>query len=214
MSAKTSVINTDNSCPAGTAMNYDGVVARVLGFETISVVATATAAATLSISTGITATVSERITRALAANETATLTLTITAEYMQVSCKGVGTCAVQTILHSGATNKMYSLATSTTGAQIVPTATSLTHVVDLGGVVANANMNVGVFIDSDDTTATAFAAQVSHDGVSFFDWSKFTTGTATTFQTFAVSGFRYLRIEYSNGSGDDKNITLTTQRWV
>jgi hypothetical protein len=211
---RSTVLSAYNSCDAGTPMDFDGLVEPVLGFESITLTATASATATLSISTGATSTVSERISRTIMANQTATITLPVTAAFFQVSCKGLGDCGVQTLLHSGATNKMYSLASKTTGPQVVEDSTTLGLVVDFGGVVANNNLNVGVYSNSDDTTASAFAVQVSHDNVTFYDWSTFTTATPTTFQTFAVSGFRYFRVVYANSSMGPKNITLTMQWWV
>jgi hypothetical protein len=215
MSGKVTVRNGDNSTVAGTALPWTGTKAVSLGFESITVTCLATQDTVMTLYTGITdSTMSAVRSITCSANIPAVISQTVTASHFYVAVSGgAGTIEVETLLHHNSTTPRLTLQSDSTGALVVPTATTLTHDIDLGASITHAPITVGLFLTSDDTTATAFARQASYDGVVFFTIDKFTTATAQTFQTISSDGVRYLRILYSNGSGVDKNITISSSYW-
>ena len=72
----------------------------------------------------------------------------------------------------------------------------------------NSNCTIGVFNSSTDTTTDAFAIGVSPDNTTWYKWQLYTctTSTVTLFTSFAIEGFRYARVVYSNGSGSDQTV--------
>lgn len=209
------VRNTDNCTVAGTALPWTGVKATCLGFESISATCLATQDTVMTLYTGPTdATMSEVSSVQVKATIPSVIVQSVTASrfYVKVS-GGAGTIEVETLLHHDNTTPRLTLHSESTGAVIVPTATTLNHDIDLGPSISHAPITVGLCITSDDTTATAFERQASYDGIEFFTIDKFTTTEAQTFHTISSDGARYLRVVYSNGSGIDTNITISTSYW-
>lgn len=214
MSGKVTVRNGDNSTVAGTALPWTGTKATCLGFESITVTCLATQDTVMTLYTGITdATMSVVRSITCSANIPAVISQSVTASHFYVTVSGgAGTIEVECLLHHNSTTPRLTLQSDSTGA-VVPTATTLTHDIDLGASITHAPITVGLCLTSDDTTASAFERQASYDGVVFFTIDKFDTATAQTFQTMSSNGVRYLRVLYSNGSGVDKNITISSSYW-
>ena len=216
MSGKVTVRNSDNSCDAGTAIPYTGTTAVCLGFESISIRAIATQDTSLSLFTGqTTSSMTAAVVVTATANTPCVITHAVAAQYFYVHVSGgAGTLQLETLLHSGHTETRFVQVSDTTGA-VVPTGTDLVHEIDLGASVRSTPISVGLFLNSDDTTASAFALESSYDGGggSWFLIRKTTTSVQYVFETIDSNGARYLRVKYSNGSGVDKNVTVTSSYW-
>lgn len=72
----------------------------------------------------------------------------------------------------------------------------------------NYNCAVGIYTASTDSTADAFAVEVSRNGTDWLLRSAYTAITTIQFNAFAVEGWRHLRVAYSNSSGVDQTVEI------
>ena len=212
--SKVTVRNSDNSCDAGTAIPFTGTTAVCLGFESISIRAISTQDTSLSLFTGqTTSSMTAAVVVTATANTPCVITHAVATQYFYVHVSGgAGTLQLETLLHSGHTETRFVQVSDTTGA-VVPTGTDLVHEIDLGASVRSTPISVGLFLNSDDTTASAFAREASYDGVVWFLIDKFTTSVQYVFESISSDGARWLRVKYSNGSGTDRSVTVTSSYW-
>lgn len=214
MSGKVTVRNGDNATDAGTALPWTGTKAVCLGFESITLNCLATQDTVLVLYTGITdSTMTAAKTVTVAANVPASIVHTVDNSHFYVAVSGgAGTIEVETLLHYASSAPRYiSIADSTSAT--VPTATSLTHTIDLGASVSTQPITVGLCVDSTDATASAFERQASPDGTTWYTIDKFTATLAQTFHTFDSNGCRFLQILYSNGTGVNQDVAIHSSYW-
>ena len=212
--SKVTVRNSDNSCDAGTALPFVGTKATCLGFESISVNCLATQDTVLTLYTGITdSTMNVVKSVTVSGNVPASIVHTVDTSHFYVGVSGgAGTIELETLLHYASSSPRYvSIADSTSAT--VPTATTLTHTIDLGASVSVVPITVSLCVNSTDSTASAFERQASPDSSTWYTVDKFTCSTARTFHTFDSNGSRFLRVLYSNGSGSNQDVAIHSSYW-
>lgn len=143
---------------------------------------------------------------------------------------GSGTVEVETLLNTTANilpdravsestlveirnDRRLALTTATTAETDVSVGSSLSHTVSLGTALLNHNCTVGIYTTSNDSTADAFAVEVSYNGTDWSLWSKYTVNTTKQFTSFPVYGWRFLRVTYENSSGVDRTIRIDSGFW-
>ena len=199
-----------NSFDAGTAVPYNGTPEIAHGYESISVRALTSASATLTVSTGATSSsLSVVTTRALSSGVPTILAIDVNAKYYVIDVTGSGTVSVETILHASPVALPLTPRTASTTPTVVANGSTIVHNVDVGMTLNNSNCTIGVFNSSTDTTTDAFAIEVSPDNTTWYKWQLYTCTTSTLFTSFAIEGFRYARVVYSNGSGSDQTVGST-----
>lgn len=141
-----------------------------------------------------------------------------------------GTVEVETLLHTapstlpdGASTEStlvdvrddhrLTLTTATTAETVVSDGNTLSHTVSLGTALLNHNCSIGIYTSSTDSTADAFAVEVSPNGTDWLLRSTYTANTTKQFNAFPVEGWRHLRVTYSNNSGVDQTVGIDSAYW-
>ena len=228
---RATVSSAFNSCPAGTAVPFLGVAEIAHGFASISVRATSSASCTLQISIGAAVgglDVVESVP--VSAGIPAVVSIAVVAQFYKVEVTGSGTVEVETLLHTAPStlpdgaasettlanvrdDRRLTLMTPTTAETVVSDGGTLSHTVSLGTALLNHNCAVGIYTASTDSTADAFAVEVSLNGTNWLLRSTYTADTTKQFNAFPVEGWRHLRVTYSNNSGVNQTIGIDSSYW-